>query len=50
MNFYEGQVERLKELYGALGAGRVVRDLVAFHLKKVDKRAAAKVEELDIEV
>lgn len=38
MNFYEGQFERLQELYPELGAAKVVRDLVDKHIRGIEEK------------
>lgn len=36
LNLYDGDFERLAELYPRMGAGKVIRLLVDSHIRKVD--------------
>lgn len=40
LNLREGDFARLRALHGRLGAGKVVRELVRGHLKRVDDKLA----------
>lgn len=40
LNLRDGDFERLQHLHGRLGAGRVIRQLVINHLRRVDDRVA----------
>jgi len=40
LNLREGDFERLRSLHGRLGAGKVIRELVMGHLKRVDETVA----------
>jgi hypothetical protein len=43
LNLRHGDFERLRVLHGRIGAGKVVRELVIKHLKRVDEHVAQKV-------
>lgn len=36
MNLFEGDFERLRQLHGRLGAGKVVRELIQGHIRRVE--------------
>jgi hypothetical protein len=40
LNLRDGDFERLQILHGRIGAGKVIRQLVISHLKRVDDRVA----------
>jgi hypothetical protein len=49
LNLRKGDFERLRGLHGRLGAGKVIRELVMGHIKRVETGAAQAVPE-DIEI
>jgi hypothetical protein len=38
LNLFEGDYQRLQDLYPKLGAGKIVRALVRAHLRKIEER------------
>jgi len=51
VNLYEGDFQRLQDLYPDLGAGIVVRKLVRKHIKSVEKNVTpAKLEDLELDL
>ncbi len=40
LNLRDGDFDRLQNLHGKLGAGKVVRELVIAHLRRVDEALA----------
>jgi hypothetical protein len=50
LNLFEGEPERLQQLYRKQGYGAIIRNLVHHHLRKVEERAALKTQDLEIEV
>jgi len=43
LNLREGDFDRLRVLHGRLGAGKVIRELVMGHIKRVEEAVAQKV-------
>jgi hypothetical protein len=46
LNLRSGDFIRLRELHGRLGAGKVIRELVIGHIKRVEETVAQKTEQL----
>jgi hypothetical protein len=40
LNLRDGDFDRLRELHGRLGAGKVIRGLVMGHIKRVEEKMA----------
>lgn len=36
MNLFEGDFDRLRQLHGRLGAGKVIRELIQGHIRRVE--------------
>jgi hypothetical protein len=53
LNLYVGDYERLRALYSTrVGAAKIIRDLVHFHIRKIEEDAAQKIPlvgDLDLE-
>ena len=43
LNLREGDFDRLRTLHGRLGAGKVIRELVMGHIKRVEEAVAQKI-------
>lgn len=48
LNLRQGDFERLRVLHGKLGAGKIVRELVMGHLKRVDELVAQRSGQLNL--
>jgi hypothetical protein len=46
LNLRKGDFARLRELHGRLGAGKVVRELVLGHIKRVEETVAQRAGQL----
>ena len=43
MNLYAGDYAKLQALYGSrVGAAKIIRDLIHFHIRKIEEEAAQK--------
>lgn len=48
MNLYAGDFSKLQELYTSrVGAGKIIRDIVHAHIRKIEEDAAQKIPLLD---
>jgi len=47
LNLREGDFEQLRSLHGRMGAGKIVRDMVIAHLKRVEEHMLQTRGELD---
>jgi hypothetical protein len=54
LNLYAGDYDRLRTLYSArVGAAKIIRDLVHWHIRKIEEDAAQRiplVDDLDVEL
>lgn len=51
LNLFEGDYQRLQELYPKLGAGRVIRDIVRSHLRRLEtEEPPVLVDHVDVEI
>ena len=48
LNLREGDFEKLRVLHGRIGAGRVVRELVMGHIRRVEELVAQKTGQLNL--
>jgi hypothetical protein len=48
LNLFDGEFDRLQEIYGLTGASAVIRTLIHNHLKRCEEKIARKMEELDL--